>query len=145
MIWDTLTDWPMGTILGFFMIVLCLFVLGMIGSGIYSVADRMKGKYVWLAGTVAEKSYTPESSSTGFGVGPSGDGKGMTTVVTSSYEAAKWTMLADVEGIDELEAVSVTPAEYKRIKPGTKIKLRYTRGGLSGKLHGPDEYELRGQ
>ena len=141
MMMEMLTDWPMGTIFGTLMIAFVVFLLLLMAGGVYSIADRMKGEYIWLAGTVAEKSYTPESSSTGVGVGPDGRG-GVTTVVTSSYEDAKWSMLVDLPEFDTLTPVEVAPSDYKRTAPGSKIKLRFTRGGFSGTLHGPDEYKM---
>lgn len=111
-------------------------------DAIYKSRDVSTGQEVWVDGTIVEKHWTPESTNSGVAIGPVIGGNGGVSVMsTSSHVDEEFRFLVEL-GMDNFTSIAVTAKDYKNVPPLTAIQLQYIRGGLTGKLFGPEDYRL---
>lgn len=115
-------------------------VLWLVVSSFLEVRDRKRGTEFSKVGTVAEKHYEPEHNSSGTGIGLGSNGS-TEMISTSSHSDEEFLVLVDVQGEDEYEKIDMVPRDYKKAKVGSRVRIHYIKG-LSGKVYGPEWYEL---
>lgn len=80
---------------------------------------------VEVTGYLVGKEYTPAETHTGVGSGISTDGKPV-TVVTTSYEGEKWTLI--VQHGDQYTTYDVTPETYYSVEVDHPISIQCNQG-----------------
>jgi TRAP-type C4-dicarboxylate transport system permease small subunit len=78
--------------------------------------------------TVIERIYTPSSTSTGVGTGVTSSGKVGTVVMTSS-EPEKWTVIVNVGG--NVVAAKANATAWSAAMAGRKASVAYWRGWIT--------------
>lgn len=112
-IWDDIGDDA------FILFVIVAFV------GFVAVLLLQPKEQMQISGYLAGKEYEPSSVSTGIGSGVGADGK-PTTIVTTSTESEKWTVVLDVEG--SYKSYKVSPNVYYSLEEKTYVSLSCLRG-----------------
>ena len=121
-IWDILSDWPIGTIVGIviLMIVLVLFLVGI---------DYLLGKTVTEEVVVVDKGYSPAKAGTGTGVGVTPNG-GVGTVMVSTYQDEEYVLIVkDMFG--SIYSHSTDAKTYIESKIGDAIQIENRYGRLT--------------
>ena len=124
-----LFDWPVGTLIGILLIVVCLFLICLIGLGFFHAVDswfrpRKKGQ-----GIVKEKTFTPEHEET-----------------TVAYNFILKTAMPETEllpdtweievGIDGgSDSMEVEKEFFESVKKNDFVLVEYSKGRLSNKVY----------
>lgn len=119
-----------------------LFFAALLALGIFTLFDYSQGTTKASVGTVFQRSYVPESSSTSVGpvVGGSNNGG---VAITTTTTSEKWVVLMTSPDFDDLVKLEVKSKMYMRIKDGSIIDFDYTVGKYSGHAYQPDSFTLR--
>jgi hypothetical protein len=91
--------------------------------------DSLMGVPEQLQGTVLEKHYVPERSSTGTGVGSAG-GK-TAVVITSEHDPEKFLVMVRTPA-GKIETVKCSPELYYQKEVGDQLQFRIKRGRFTG-------------
>lgn len=101
---------------------------------LYGVVDSLSSKKKHFTGTIIDKLYKPDASSTGIGHGVTSSG-GMATTVISNHSPERWFVMVDI-GNGEIEKVYCSDDFFykKTTTTGSKIEFSANIGGISKKI-----------
>lgn len=132
-IWDTLMDWPVGTILG---AILLIAVLGavvllaiLVVAGIYHLVDYTGMPVSSRVAKVTGKSYKP--AHTEYILMYNAATK--TSMPTPIFHPACWTLVVDL-GFDT-DSIDVSSDFYDQVGVGKPVVARYKMGRISRSLN----------
>lgn len=129
LIYSTLLDWPIGTLLGGVMVLVTLLVVGLLLAGVYYLFDSVGGGVESGSARVVGKSFTPAYTQTIWVYNTTTK----MTAPTYVFHSDCWTVTVDV-GIGR-GRLDVSHAFYDSVRDGSQVKARFKRGRLSGRIY----------
>lgn len=129
MLWETLTDWPLGTIVGIILLVCVLVLIGLVMWGLFMAIDSWFLPRRHGTGRIVGKTFTP--AHTGMIVIYNAATK--TSMPHPIFHPDDWSVSVEVDG--RQDSVSVSREFFNSLSENSSVMAEYVWGRFSRNLY----------
>jgi hypothetical protein len=124
-----LTDWPGGTIMGSILLVVVLFLIGLVLTGIYYAFDSWFLPNIPAVGYVVSKHFTPAHTT----IMMMYNAATKTSLPTPIHRPDLWEVEITCNGLTD--KVSVSKEQFNKLECKTSVKIEYSTGRISSGMY----------